>query len=87
MAGKRRGRYTPEVRERIEELARSGRSPASLACEFEPVGQTIRNWVRPMGRYGVTVLLLTVIVFPGTFGLVLSPVFTACSWIAGLATG
>ena len=28
------------------ELVRSGRSPASLAREFEPSDQTIRNWVR-----------------------------------------
>ena len=45
MAG-RRGRYPPEYRERLVELARSGRSPASLAREFEPSEQTIRNWVR-----------------------------------------
>lgn len=42
---------------------------------------------RQMGRYGVTLLFLTVIVFPGAFGLVLSPVFTAFSWIVGLAAG
>ena len=46
MAGKRRGRYPPEVRERIVELARAGRSAGSLAREFEPTDQTIRNWVR-----------------------------------------
>ena len=28
------------------ELVRSGRSPGSLAREFEPSEQTIRNWVR-----------------------------------------
>ena len=28
------------------ELARAGRSPASLAREFDPSEQTIRNWVR-----------------------------------------
>ncbi len=28
------------------ELARSGRSAASLAREFDPSEQTIRNWVR-----------------------------------------
>ena len=28
------------------ELVRAGRSPASLAREFEPTEQTIRNWVR-----------------------------------------
>ena len=42
---------------------------------------------RAMGRYGVTVLFLTVVLFPGAFGLVLSPVFAAFSWIVGLAAG
>ena len=28
------------------ELVRAGRSPGSLAREFEPSEQTIRNWVR-----------------------------------------
>ena len=46
MAGRRRGRYPPEYRERIVELARAGRSPGSLAREFEPAEQTIRNWIR-----------------------------------------
>ena len=46
MAGRRRGWYAPEYRERIVELARAGRSPGSLAREFEPSEQTIRNWVR-----------------------------------------
>ena len=41
----RAGRYPPEYRERLVELARSGRSPGSLAREFEPSEQTIRNWV------------------------------------------
>ena len=36
----------PEYRERLVELVRAGRSPASLALEFEPTEQTIRNWVR-----------------------------------------
>ena len=45
MAGRRRGRYPPEYRERLVELARAGRSPGSLAREFEPSEQTIRNWV------------------------------------------
>ena len=45
MAG-RRGRYPPEYRERIVELARAGRSPGSLAREFEPAEQTIRNWIK-----------------------------------------
>ena len=46
MAGRRRGRYSPEYRERMVELVRAGRSPGSLAREFEPSEQTIRNWVR-----------------------------------------
>ena len=46
MAGRRRGRYAPEYKERVVELARAGRSPGSLAREFEPSEQTIRNWVR-----------------------------------------
>ena len=45
MAGRRRGRYPPEYREQIVGLARAGRSPGSLAREFEPTEQTIRNWV------------------------------------------
>ena len=36
MAGRRRGRYPPEYKERIVELVRAGRSPGSLAREFEP---------------------------------------------------
>ena len=39
---------------------------------------------RAMGRYGFTVLFLTVVLFPGAFSLVLSPVVTAFSWIVGL---
>ena len=46
MAGSRRRRYPPEYRKRMVELARAGRSPASLAREFDPSEQTIRNWVR-----------------------------------------
>ena len=40
------GRYPPEYKERIVELVRAGRSPGSLAREFEPSEQTIRNWVK-----------------------------------------
>ena len=46
MAGRRRGRYPPEYKERIVELVRAGRSPGALAREFEPSEQTIRNWVK-----------------------------------------
>ena len=45
MAGNR-GRYPPEYKEQIVELVRSGRSPGSLAREFEPSEQTIWNWVK-----------------------------------------
>ncbi len=40
-----RKRYPQEYRDRLVELARSGRSVASLAEEFEPTEQTIRNWL------------------------------------------
>ena len=46
MAGSRKGRYPPEYKERMIELVRAGRSPGSLAREFEPSEQTIRNWVK-----------------------------------------
>ena len=42
---------------------------------------------RAMGRYGVTLLLLTVVAFPGAFGVLLSPVFLAFQWILGLTLG
>ncbi len=38
--------YPPELRRRLVELVRSGRSPEELARKFEPSAQTIRNWVR-----------------------------------------
>ena len=37
--------YAPEFRRQMIELVRSGRSPESLAKEFEPTAQAIRNWV------------------------------------------
>ncbi len=42
--------YDPEFRRRMVELVRSGRSPESLAEEYEPSGQTIRNWLRQAER-------------------------------------
>ena len=42
--------YPLEYRERMIELVRSGRSPESLAKEFEPTAQCIRNWVRQADR-------------------------------------
>lgn len=38
--------YPPEYRQRILELARTGRSISSLAREFEPAEKTIREWIR-----------------------------------------
>ncbi len=38
--------YDAELRRKIVDLARSGRTVASLAQEFEPTETTIRNWVR-----------------------------------------
>ncbi len=38
--------YPPEFRRQMVELVRAGRSPEELGREFEPSGQTIRNWVR-----------------------------------------
>lgn len=37
--------YPPEFKRRIVELVRAGRCPESLAKEFEPTANTIRNWV------------------------------------------
>jgi transposase len=47
---KSRRPYPPEYRERMIELVQSGRSPESLAREFEPSAQCIRNWVRQAER-------------------------------------
>lgn len=38
--------YSAEFRKQLIDLARSGRSVASLAREFEPCAQTIHNWIR-----------------------------------------
>lgn len=42
--------YPLELRQRIVELARSGRTAASLAREFEPTETTIRNWIAQADR-------------------------------------
>jgi transposase len=48
--------YAPEFRRQMVELIRAGRDPESLAREFEPSAQAIRNWVavadRQEGRRG-----------------------------------
>ena len=45
-----RPEYPPELRQKLVELARAGRSAASLAREFEPTENTIRNWVAQADR-------------------------------------
>jgi len=47
---KSRPPYPPEFRQQIVELVGSGRKPESLAREFEPSAQTIKNWVRQAER-------------------------------------
>jgi transposase len=42
--------YPQEFRDRIVELARSGRTPAELAEEFEPTEPTIRSWIKQADR-------------------------------------
>ena len=42
--------YPLEYRERIIDLVGGGRSPETLAREFEPSAQCIRNWVRQADR-------------------------------------
>jgi len=42
--------YPPELRRRLVEMVRAGRSPAELAEEFEPSEQCIRNWVKQADR-------------------------------------
>ena len=48
--GATRPPYAPEFRRQIIELARAGRDPASLAREFEPSAQAIRNRVAQADR-------------------------------------
>jgi transposase len=47
---KSRRPYPLEFRHRMMELVRAGRSPESLAREFEPSAQCIRNWLRQADR-------------------------------------
>ena len=42
---KSRPPYSPEFRQRIIELVHKSRTPESLAEQFEPTAQTIRNWL------------------------------------------
>jgi transposase len=41
-----RTEYPEEFRRQVVELHRAGRSARSLAKEFEPSEQTIRNWIK-----------------------------------------
>jgi transposase len=50
MPKKHRGPYPPEFRRRLIELVRAGRTPESLAKDFEPTAQAIRNWVKQADR-------------------------------------
>ena len=45
-----RGAYPPEFKARMVELVRAGRSPESLAKEFEPSANAIRNWAQQADR-------------------------------------
>ena len=45
-----RAPYAAEFRRQMIELVRAGRSPGSLAREFEPTAQTIRNWAAQADR-------------------------------------
>jgi len=47
---KTRPPYPPQLRARLIELARSGRTPEDLGRQFEPSAQTIRNWLRQADR-------------------------------------
>ena len=47
---KGRKTYPLEYRQRLIELFRAGRSAESLARDFEPTAQTIRNWVEQADR-------------------------------------
>ena len=42
--------YPPELRRRLVEMVRAGRSPAELAEQFEPSEQCLRNWVKQADR-------------------------------------
>ncbi len=47
---KSRRSYPPEFRHQMVELVQAGRSPETLAREFEPTAQSIRNWVVQAAR-------------------------------------
>jgi transposase len=46
MARKHPKAYPPDFRQKVLELARSGRHPDDLATEFGLARQTVRNWIK-----------------------------------------
>ena len=46
MSSEQGRRFSVEFRKRMVEMVHGGRSPESLAKEFGPPAQTIRDWVR-----------------------------------------
>jgi transposase len=53
---KERKTYPPAVLQRLVEMFRAGRPAESLARDFEPTAQTIRNWVAQSDRVSVPVV-------------------------------
>jgi transposase len=47
---KTRPPYPSQLRARLIELARAGRTPEELGRQFEPSAQTIRNWLKVVNR-------------------------------------
>ena len=47
---KTRPPYSAQLRARLIELARAGRTPEELGRQFEPSAQTIRNWLKQADR-------------------------------------
>ena len=48
---------------------------------------SLRESYRAIGRYGIGILFLTLLAFPGAFAALLSPVFVAYNWILGVTVG
>lgn len=48
---------------------------------------SLREGYRAIGRYGIGILFLTLLAFPGAFAALLSPVFVAYDWILGVTVG
>ncbi len=47
----------------------------------------LRESYRAIGRYGIGILFLTLVLFPGGFATVLSPVFIAYDWVLRVTLG